>query len=673
MFKTGGYFYISKCFGLITILVFLWMEAFSQAPLGINYQGVARNPDGSPQVNQAISLRVSILAEGLNGLSEYVETHAVTTNQFGLFTIVIGQGEHTGSLQDVDWQTGNKWLQIEMDMRGGSNFEMVGTQQIFSVPYAMYASQSGTGMTAGDGIDVTGGVISNTKPDKPVSLLGAGTVNVSGTYPDYVITGIEGQQTLSEVLMQDNDAGNMRIRNLAEPVSNQDVATKSYVDSRNVDDADADPTNEIQNAAQVAVTPTGNLTSTQVQLALEELQADIDADLDADPANEIQVLTKTGNQVDLSNGGGSFIDEVDDADADATNELVQSVTLMGTNLEITDAGGTQVVDLSSLQDGTGTDSQTLSSTFLTADTRDLVISGGNNITLDVSDNDNSSSNELQTISKVGSTVTLSNSGGSFTDAVDDADANPTNEIQDLSLTGNTLSLTNDASTVDLSGYLDNTDNQNLSSTTAGTNRTINISGGTGTTISVADNDNSTSNELITGATYEPNNTLRITDAGGDTDIALGTLNADMNANTNRIINVADPIDPGDAVNLSFLETKDATDYAFKSIINDTGTGSALTFDLSVFDFDEGGLISVIQISIPESGIYLFNVKGSSTSNAPIVINVNNFTDYTVGLINVNTYSDTILLKLNAGDIVELRANSTTNGENFTLEFFGYKI
>ena len=46
-------------------------------------------------------------------------------------------------------------------------------------------------------------------------------------------------------------------------------------------------------------------------------------------------------------------------------------------------------------------------------------------------------------------------------------------------------------------YLDNTDNQNLSSSSSGTNRTINISGGTGTTISVADNDNSSSNELQT--------------------------------------------------------------------------------------------------------------------------------------------------------------------------------
>ena len=65
----------------------------------------------------------------------------------------------------------------------------------------------------------------------------------------------------------------------------------------------------------------------------------------------------------------------------------------------------------------------------------------------------------------------------------------------------------------------NTDNQNLSHTVSGTDRTINISGGTGTTISVADNDNSSSNELNTSLTvsHAAGNVLprvRITDAGG---------------------------------------------------------------------------------------------------------------------------------------------------------------
>ena len=47
------------------------------------------------------------------------------------------------------------------------------------------------------------------------------------------------------------------------------------------------------------------------------------------------------------------------------------------------------------------------------------------------------------------------------DMVDDADADPNNEIQDLQLLGNILTITNNgtATSIDLSGYLDNTDTQ----------------------------------------------------------------------------------------------------------------------------------------------------------------------------------------------------------------------
>jgi hypothetical protein len=89
-----------------------------------------------------------------------------------------------------------------------------------------------------------------------------------------------------------------------------------------------------------------------------------------------------------------------------------------------------------------------------------------NTTHRLSDNDLDNTNELQTISKVGSTVTLSNGGGSFTDEVDDADNSITNELQNLSL-----------------------------GIQSGTSIPVNISSGTGVTINVADNDNDPNNEI----------------------------------------------------------------------------------------------------------------------------------------------------------------------------------
>jgi len=58
--------------------------------------------------------------------------------------------------------------------------------------------------------------------------------------------------------------------------------------------------------------------------------------------------------------------------------------------------------------------------------------------------------KIQTLSKLGNRVTLSNGGGSFTDAIDDADADATNELQDLSLIGGELRLSGSSATIPVS-------------------------------------------------------------------------------------------------------------------------------------------------------------------------------------------------------------------------------
>ncbi|UPT67563.1 MAG: hypothetical protein M0D57_02495 [Sphingobacteriales bacterium JAD_PAG50586_3] len=66
--------------------------AFAQVapPPGINYQAVARDNSGSILSNNTLTIRVSILI-AINGTPQFQETHTVTTNQFGLFDMVIGQ------------------------------------------------------------------------------------------------------------------------------------------------------------------------------------------------------------------------------------------------------------------------------------------------------------------------------------------------------------------------------------------------------------------------------------------------------------------------------------------------------------------------------------------------------------------------------------------------------
>ena len=117
--------------------------AYAQVPQGINYQAVVRDGGGNELVNQAVSLRMTILQN--NTSTVYQETHSVTTNDFGLVNIVIGQGTVTqGTFNAIDWSTGNYFAQTEVDVTGGTNYALMGSQQLMSVPYALYAESAGS-------------------------------------------------------------------------------------------------------------------------------------------------------------------------------------------------------------------------------------------------------------------------------------------------------------------------------------------------------------------------------------------------------------------------------------------------------------------------------------------------------------------------------------------------
>ena len=222
---------------------------FSQAPTAFQYQAVIRNGDGEPVANALISLRVTILSDTILNIADYSEVHETQTDDFGKVAISIGNGTPSGgSFESILWESGTKFLKLEIDPEAGGNFQYFGTTRLLSVPYALYASQAPNSLTEGAGIDITGNVISNTG--------------------------------------------------------------------------------------------------------------------DLSPSNELQTLSKFGDSILLSNGGGSV--------TDADNQTL-SVTVNGTN-------------------------------------RQLQVSGGNSVIIDVADNDNSTANELQILSISHDTVYLSNGG-----------------------------------------------------------------------------------------------------------------------------------------------------------------------------------------------------------------------------------------------------------------------
>jgi hypothetical protein len=74
----------------------------------------------------------------------------VTTNEFGLYTLKIGEGEATvGEMNTVKWETGNKYIRVSIDPQGGSQFTDAGTTQLLSVPYAIYAEKAGMAKNTG--------------------------------------------------------------------------------------------------------------------------------------------------------------------------------------------------------------------------------------------------------------------------------------------------------------------------------------------------------------------------------------------------------------------------------------------------------------------------------------------------------------------------------------------
>jgi len=185
---------------LLTSTVFI---ALAQTPQGINYQAVVRQANGDVVNNQTVSLRISILAALPPAV--YVETHAPTTNSFGLVNVVIGNGAATqGAFSTINWGNSPYFIQLEIDVLGGSNYAMMGTQQLMSVPYALYAETSGQpgtpGATGPTGADGTNGAVGATGAAGSQGIQGvAGNDGVDGADGTDGATGPTGLQGIQGV------------------------------------------------------------------------------------------------------------------------------------------------------------------------------------------------------------------------------------------------------------------------------------------------------------------------------------------------------------------------------------------------------------------------------------------------------------------------------------------
>ncbi len=193
---------MKNLFMLVAALL-ITVNVFAQAPQKMSYQAVLRNSSSTLITSAPVGMKISILQGSSTGTTVYAETQMPTTNTNGLASLEIGTGTVlSGNFATINWANGPYFIKTETDPVGGTNYTITGTNELMSVPYALFSANSTPGPqgpvgTAGaqGPIGLTGatgavGATGATGAQGPIGLTGAtgatGAVGATGT------TGVQG-------------------------------------------------------------------------------------------------------------------------------------------------------------------------------------------------------------------------------------------------------------------------------------------------------------------------------------------------------------------------------------------------------------------------------------------------------------------------------------------------
>ncbi|MFY7991317.1 MAG: DUF1566 domain-containing protein [Fluviicola sp.] len=176
------------------------LSSFGQAPEGFKYQAVVRDAGNTILNNQAVGMRMTIQQGSIGGTTVYSETFAPTTNAYGLVNLEIGNGTVvTGTFATIDWANGPYFMETAVDVTGGTSYAVMGTSQLMSVPYALYAKTSGNGQgpVGPQGPAGNDGAVGATGPQGPAGNDGA--VGATGATGPQGPAGNDGAQGLQGI------------------------------------------------------------------------------------------------------------------------------------------------------------------------------------------------------------------------------------------------------------------------------------------------------------------------------------------------------------------------------------------------------------------------------------------------------------------------------------------
>src|ERR1019366_4811712 len=94
--------------------------------------------------SSTLDVRFTILKDTPGGTIVYQETHTTTTDNYGMFSVVIGHGTITStspntSILNLFWGLYKHFLMVEIDLKRDGNFKLMGIEQMQAVPYALNA------------------------------------------------------------------------------------------------------------------------------------------------------------------------------------------------------------------------------------------------------------------------------------------------------------------------------------------------------------------------------------------------------------------------------------------------------------------------------------------------------------------------------------------------------